>query len=70
MDYEQMTSSEIISYYKRVRNYIEQGFRVEGLKDELHLISETMKSKRREMNEAELEQYLKEIDNYLKSIRH
>ncbi|MCT8137914.1 hypothetical protein H1D32_09205 [Anaerobacillus sp. CMMVII] len=70
MSYEQMTTGEIIDYYKRVRSYIEQGFRVEGLKDELALISKTMKGKSSEMSGSELEQYLVEIDKYLKSIRH
>ncbi|RXI97865.1 hypothetical protein DS745_16015 [Anaerobacillus alkaliphilus] len=70
MNYEQMSTSEIVAYYKRVRNYIDQGFRVEGLKDELHLISKTLKQKSREMNKNELAQYLGEIDSYLKNIRH
>lgn len=69
-NYEQMTTAEIIAYYKRVRNYIEQGFRVEGLRDELSLISKTIKGKNTEMGDLELEQYLGEIEKYLKIIRH
>lgn len=70
MNYEHMTTGEIIAYYKRVRNYIEQGFRVEGLKDELSLISDTLRGKSTEMETEELEQYLVEINRYLTNIRH
>ncbi len=70
MDYGKMTISEIIDYYERVRNYIDQGFRVEGLQDELTLISKTLKGKGTEMNGTKLAQYLGEIEGYLKSIRH
>lgn len=70
INYEQMTTDEIIAYYKRVRNYIEQGFRVDGLKDELSLISRTLKVKNTEISDLELEQYLGEIEKYLKTIRH
>ena len=70
MNYEQMSVVEIIEYYKRVRDYVEKGFRVEGLKDELALISETLKGKKEEGNGTELEQYLSEIDVFLKNIRH
>jgi hypothetical protein len=69
-NYEHMTTGEVIAYYKRVRDYIEQGFRVEGLKDELALISKTLQGKSTELNDSELEQYLEEIDLYLKNIRH
>lgn len=70
MNYEQMTTGEIIAYYKRVKDYIDQGFRVEGLKDELTLISKTLQTKSSEMSGYELEQYLVEIETYLKNIRH
>lgn len=70
MSYEQMTTCEIVAYYKRVKDYIEKGFRVEGLKDELTIISNTLKRKSTEMNGTELEQYLYEIEEYLKTIRH
>ncbi|UTW69294.1 hypothetical protein KHA80_20775 [Anaerobacillus sp. HL2] len=43
MNYEEMTTNELLAYYKRVKDYIDQGFRVEGLKDELNLISITLK---------------------------
>lgn len=70
LNYEEMTTCEIIEYYKRVKDYIDQGFRVEGLKDELNLISKTLKGKSTEMSGSELDQYLVEIETYLKSIRH
>lgn len=70
VNYDEMTTDEIIAYYKRVRDYIEQGFRVEGLKDELSLISKTLNVKNTEMSDKELEQYLGEIEKYLKIIRH
>ncbi|QOY34805.1 hypothetical protein AWH56_019080 [Anaerobacillus isosaccharinicus] len=70
MNYEQMTTGEIIAYYKRVKDYIDQGFRVEGLKDELTLISRTLQTKSSELSGNELEQYLVEIETYLKNIRH
>lgn len=69
-NYEQMTTDEIVAYYKRVRNYIEQGFRVDGLRDELGIISKTLKEKNTELGGLELEQYLGEIEKYLKTIRH
>jgi hypothetical protein len=70
LNYEEMTTCEIIEYYKRVKDYIDQGFRVEGLKDELNLISKTLKGKSTEMSGSELDSYLVEIETYLKSIRH
>ncbi|OIJ12754.1 hypothetical protein BKP35_09230 [Anaerobacillus arseniciselenatis] len=70
MNYEHMSTGEIIAYYKRVRDYIDQGFRVEGLRDELFLISNTFKVKSVEMNEPELHQYVQEIEKYLETIRH
>ena len=70
MNYEQMTTGELLAYYKRVRDYIEQGFRVEGLKDELHLISQTLQAKKTELCGTELNKYLGEIEHYLKNIRH
>lgn len=70
LNYEEMTTCEIIKYYKRVKDYIDQGFRVEGLKDELNLISKTLKGKSTEMSDSELDSYLIEIETYLKSIRH
>lgn len=69
MNYEHMTTGEIIAYYKRVRDYIEQGFRVEGLRDELHLIANTFKMKSTE-DDSDLHLYVKEIENYLQTIRH
>lgn len=70
MNYEHMTVGEIIAYYKRVRDYIEQGFRVEGLRDELFLISNTFKIKSSQLDEPELVQYVQEIEKYLETIRH
>lgn len=69
-NYEQMTIGEIITYYKRVRDYIEQGFRVEGLKEELSIISKILTDKNTEIGDRELDQYIVEIEKYLKNIRH
>lgn len=70
MNYEEMTTSELLAYYKRVKEYIDQGFRVEGLKDELNLISITLKRKKEERACIELDEYIVEIEKYLKTIRH
>ncbi len=70
MNYEHMTTGEIIAYYKRVREYIDQGFRVEGLREELYLISNTFKLKSIATNEPELQHYVQEIEKYLETIRH
>lgn len=70
MSYQELTTGELVAYYKRVKQYIEQGFRVEGLKDELVLISDSLKEKSTEICDEELEQYLSEIELYLNSLRH
>ncbi|OIJ13017.1 hypothetical protein BKP37_10855 [Anaerobacillus alkalilacustris] len=70
MCYTEMTTSEIIAYYKRVKEYIDQGFRVDGLKDELNLISKTLLCKKQELCRSELQKYLMEIEKYKKIIRH
>ncbi|MCD8503095.1 MAG: hypothetical protein LRY71_17350 [Bacillaceae bacterium] len=68
--YQYMTTNELIEYYQRVKYYIEKGFRVEGLKDELKLISQTFEVKSSELGQEEVDAYLTEINHYLKSIRH
>lgn len=68
--YQYMTTNELIEYYQRVKYYIEQGFRVEGLKDELKLISQTFEVKSSELSQEEVDAYLSEIKHYLTSIRH
>lgn len=67
-DYDQLTAKELQSYYERVRGYIEQGFRVDGLKEELELIYIAMKKRNGEHLQKK-EKYLQEISHYIRTIR-
>ena len=68
--YHNLTTNELVAYYERVKCYIEKGFRVDGLKDELKLISQTFEVKGSELKQEDLNTYLTEIQHYLSSIRH
>ncbi|MBU8907432.1 hypothetical protein [Desertibacillus haloalkaliphilus] len=68
--YSDMSTHEIIAYYKRVKNYLDQGFRAEGLRDELVVISNTFKEKEMDDSQNSFSNYLAEIHQYLLTIRH
>ncbi|MBM7094314.1 MULTISPECIES: hypothetical protein [Alteribacter] len=70
--YDQFLSyQELMNYYARVKNYIDDGFRVDGLKEELELIFTSLRRKageeRIEIDEEKLE---KEIKCYIRRLRH
>ncbi|MDG5789914.1 hypothetical protein QA612_20875 [Evansella sp. AB-P1] len=67
-EYDQLSEEELISYYMRVKGYIDQGFRVDGLKEELELIYEALKRKSHKSVKNK-DVFLKEIDKYLRTIR-
>ncbi|MBU9721381.1 MULTISPECIES: hypothetical protein [Bacillaceae] len=69
-DYRELLDHELINYYLWVRSYIEKGFRVDGLKEELQLIHDEMK--RRSIGDETVDEkavYLKEIRHYIRTIR-
>ncbi|MGO4886497.1 hypothetical protein ACJ2A9_01955 [Anaerobacillus sp. MEB173] len=68
--YYNMSVDELINYYKRIKEYIEQGFRVEGIKEELEIISRTIKEKSMDVEQDRISHYLEEIRHYMLSIRH
>lgn len=67
-DYDKLSGKELQSYYERVRGYIEQGFRVDGLKEELELIYKAMNKKDRKSVKHK-DKYLQEISHYIRTIR-
>lgn len=70
MNYRNMSVDELINYYKRIKDYLEQGFRVEGIKDELELISSTIKEKSSSNQCETISSYLDEMRYYMLTIRH
>lgn len=71
MNYQHMTVDELIDYYKFIKNYLEQGFRVDGIKDELELISKTIQEKTNSIEyDRHISYYLNEIKQYMLTIRH
>ncbi|ADU30413.1 hypothetical protein [Evansella cellulosilytica] len=67
-DYERFSGQELENYYKRIQNYIEQGFRADGLKEELELIYDAL-TKTDDVKIKGKQKYLKEIEYYLRTIR-
>ncbi|MDQ0257541.1 hypothetical protein J2S74_004999 [Evansella vedderi] len=67
-NYEKLSDKELEAYYKRVKNYIEQGFRVDGLKEELQMIYDALE-KKSDLQVKNKNQYLEEINYYIKTLR-
>ncbi|PYZ98142.1 hypothetical protein CR205_05980 [Alteribacter lacisalsi] len=71
MPYEHLTFRELTAYYSRVKKYIDDGFRADGLKEELELILKSIKEKARAENlPCDAQAYESEIRRYIRRLRH
>ncbi|WP_156906541.1 hypothetical protein [Alteribacter aurantiacus] len=70
--YNQLLSfKELMTYYDRVKKYVDDGFRVDGLKEELELILSSLKRKAEEEGIALDHHTLeKEVKHYIRLLRH
>ncbi|MFA9559591.1 hypothetical protein ACERII_19965 [Evansella sp. AB-rgal1] len=68
IEYDKLSEAELVTYYERIRGYMEKGFRVDGLKEELELLFLAL-SKRSDQRIEKKQAYLQEITYYLKTLR-
>ncbi|MBU9712373.1 hypothetical protein [Evansella tamaricis] len=67
-DYKWLSEQELLNHYLNVRQYMEKGFRAEGLKEELELILHEFEHRKMEVVKNK-EVYLEEILDYIRTIR-
>lgn len=67
-DYKYLSEDELVNYYTKVRDYIEKGFRTDGLKEELEIILQEIEQ-RPESKIKYKGEYIKELKHYLRTIR-
>ncbi|WP_096188968.1 hypothetical protein [Evansella halocellulosilytica] len=65
--YEQLSEEELIDYYLWVKDYIKRGFQVEGLKDELQMIYNTIEVK---VTTSDKDVYLNEIKQLMNEVNY
>ncbi|TMW73334.1 hypothetical protein [Alteribacter natronophilus] len=71
MSYECLNFRELTAYYTRVKKYIDDGFRADGLKEELELILKSLKEKARSENvSCDAGEFEEEIRRYIRRLRH
>ncbi|WP_096435272.1 hypothetical protein [Alteribacter populi] len=71
MSYDFLSYHELVAYYARVKKYIDDGFRVDGLREELELILRSLVKKAEEENEPmDKAEYEREIRSYIRLLRN